>query len=208
LLMLEPEKGSWDIEAYDTKARFASYWHQINEIVSHYPHRVLEVGIGTGFVSNYLKKYYCRYLEVTTVDITEKYDQPDILTSVLTMDFKEDPFDLAHYDLVSCFQVLEHLPFSSFPEALQKLRKASSHYVIVSLPDRRKKLRISLPFFREKTFRLPFNRKEMDKEHCWEIEDLQQIRDIFAECLLEILKEYPIYENDNRMFICKRRDGK
>lgn len=40
---------------YDWKGRFCSYWHQINEIIELGPNRVLEIGIGNGFVSKYLK---------------------------------------------------------------------------------------------------------------------------------------------------------
>ena len=41
---------------YDTKERFCSYWHQIQEILSLNPKNTLEIGIGNGFVSKYLKQ--------------------------------------------------------------------------------------------------------------------------------------------------------
>ena len=37
-------------KSYDTKERFISYWRQINEIIKLGPNRVLEIGIGNGFV--------------------------------------------------------------------------------------------------------------------------------------------------------------
>jgi len=37
-------------KSYDTKARFISYWHQIDEIVQFNPTTILEIGIGNGFV--------------------------------------------------------------------------------------------------------------------------------------------------------------
>ena len=41
-------------ESYNSKERFISYWHQINEIIKLKPKKVLEIGIGNGFVSKYL----------------------------------------------------------------------------------------------------------------------------------------------------------
>ena len=39
---------------YDNKERFISYWHQINEILSIDSKKIIEIGKGNGFVSNYL----------------------------------------------------------------------------------------------------------------------------------------------------------
>jgi hypothetical protein len=44
------------LKSYDTKGRFISYWHQIDEIFKLSPENVLEIGIGNRFVSDYLKK--------------------------------------------------------------------------------------------------------------------------------------------------------
>jgi len=54
---------------YDTKERFCSYWHQIQEVLLLKPSEVLEIGIGNGFVSRYLKE---RGINVTTLDIDKK----------------------------------------------------------------------------------------------------------------------------------------
>jgi len=44
------------VNSYDSKGRFISYWYQINEIIKLNPKKVLEIGIGNGFVSKYLKE--------------------------------------------------------------------------------------------------------------------------------------------------------
>jgi len=56
-------------DSYDTKERFISYLHQINEVISLSPKKVLEIGIGNGFVSRYLRG---KVLDVTTLDIVQE----------------------------------------------------------------------------------------------------------------------------------------
>lgn len=51
---------------YDSKTRFISYWHQINEITEINPNTILEIGIDNRSVSQYLKE---RNFNVTTLDI-------------------------------------------------------------------------------------------------------------------------------------------
>ena len=179
------------IQEYDTKAKFASYWHQINEIVSLNPKTILEIGIGYGLVANYLRKNH--NLNVTTLDTNSELN-PDITASLFTMGSEK-------YEAVACFQVLEHFPKTSLKEALQCLKNVTTKYILISLPDRRKKIKISFPLFKEKTIRLPINRRKIEKTHHWEIENLTEIRNSFLECDLTIIKEYPIYETDNRMFV-------
>ena len=53
---IQVEPNHYFDKSYDTKERFISYWHQVNEIVRLEPDSVLEIGIGSGFVSKYLKE--------------------------------------------------------------------------------------------------------------------------------------------------------
>jgi ubiquinone/menaquinone biosynthesis C-methylase UbiE len=112
--------------SYDTKERFASYWNQINEVAKLNPRSVLEVGIGYAFVSSYLRRWG---FNVTTLDVCREF-QPDVTGSVICLPLKTDFFDLC-----LCCEVLEHLPYSEFTKALQELRRVSSSYVVLSLPD-------------------------------------------------------------------------
>ena len=92
-------------KSYDTKARFISYWHQIDEIVQFNPTTILEIGIGNGFVSDYLKK---RSYYIKTIDIDERLN-PDYIGNVLNL-----PFDDNSFQVVSCCEVLEHIPYENF----------------------------------------------------------------------------------------------
>jgi len=74
---------------YDTKERFCSYWCQIHEVLSlKNPGEVLEVGIGNGFVSRYLRD---RGVNVIALDI-DKELKPDVVGSVLDIPFPKTSF--------------------------------------------------------------------------------------------------------------------
>lgn len=111
---------------YDSKARFWSYWHQIHEVLSLRPGSILEIGIGNGFVSEYLRK---RGQNVTTIDIDRDLN-PDYVGSVLSLPFGDNSFDV-----VACFEVLEHIPYKFFLPALQEMHRVSRANAVLSLPD-------------------------------------------------------------------------
>ena len=77
-------------QLYDSKERFISYWHQINEVISLNPKEVLEIGIGNGFVSRYLRE---KKLNVTTIDIAPDL-RPDVAGSIFKMPFIDKCFDV------------------------------------------------------------------------------------------------------------------
>lgn len=111
---------------YDSKSRFASYWHQVNEITRRRPSSILEIGIGNGFLSRYLGHLG---IHIHTCDFDERL-KPQTVASVLEL-----PFEDGQFDMVCCFETLEHLPFEQFDRALDELRRVSSRYVLISLPD-------------------------------------------------------------------------
>jgi len=113
-------------KAYDNKARFISYWHQINEVMTLGLAPVLEIGIGNGFVANYLKK---SQIDVTTMDIDEQL-KPDKVGSILSI-----PFSDGSFKVVTCFEVLEHLPYKDFSKALTQIYRVVIEYAILSMPD-------------------------------------------------------------------------
>lgn len=118
---------------YDTKERFISYWHQIHEIISLEPETILEIGVGNKFLSDYLKN---RNYKVTTLDIDHTL-KPDVIGSVTYMPFADNSFEV-----VACYEVLEHLPFSDFGRALSEIYRVSKKYVVISLPDVTRSFRI------------------------------------------------------------------
>jgi len=150
---------------YDTKKRFISYWHQINEIISLDPLNVLEIGIGNGMVSNYLKN---RGLKVTTLDIREKL-RPDIVASVLDM-----PLGDSTFDVVACYEVLEHMEYQDFTAALSEIFRVCKRCALISLPDQNRATRLLLhaPVLGEKKWMIStpkIKKLKLDVDHKWEI---------------------------------------
>ena len=156
----------FDID-YDSKERFCSYWHQINEIISFEPEKILEIGVGNGFTSKYLKD---RNLNVITFDVENELS-PDVVGSVLKLPFVSESFDV-----IACYEVLEHLPYSEFPKALKEIHRVSRKHAVLSLPDVTTvyRINIELPRIRpiKRLINHPFHRPAQhvfDGEHYWEI---------------------------------------
>src|SRR4051812_17219292 len=118
---------------YDTPKRFASYWHQTDLSLKYAPKTVLEIGPGNGFLSTYLRR---AGLDVTTVDLDPEL-KPGVAAALPQLPFADGSFDL-----VVCFEVLEHIPFESFVECLREIRRISRGSVAISLPDAERVLKI------------------------------------------------------------------
>lgn len=183
--------------SYDSKGRFISYWHQINEIISFNPGRVLEIGIGNGFVSKYLRE---RGINIKSLDINRKL-RPDVAGSVLEIPFIDESFEV-----VACYEVLEHLPYNEFSNALKEMHRISRKHVILSLPDVTTVYRINIELPRIKPIKRlvkhPFHRSThhaLDGEHCWEIGKtgylLKRIITDIEDAGFRILKTYRVFEN-------------
>jgi len=173
---------------YDSEARFISYWHQIKEVLDLNPNTFLEVGVGNGLVSSYLKK---EGIKVITIDLDKRLN-PDIAGNIVKLPFKQKSFDV-----IGCFEVLEHIPFSDVQVALKELKRVTKKYVVISLPDRERYLKFYLPLFGEFKFSFPRLKKgkhEYDGQHYWEINKkgygLKKIKNIIESKGFEIIKTY------------------
>ena len=189
---------------YDVKARFVSYWHQINEVTLLNPKEVLEIGIGNKFFTNYLMD---RGYKITTLDIDHLLE-PDIVGNILTLPFFNNSFQI-----VSSFEVLEHLPYSNFQVALRELNRVSSSHIILSLPDTTPIYRFYLELPRIRPIKMmikhPFPRPiihHYDGQHYWEIGKknfpLKRITYDIKQAGLRIIKSYRIFEIPyHRLFV-------
>lgn len=204
---IESNKATQNIEYYNSmnynsKARFISFWHQINEIASCKPERILEIGIGNGYTSRELRQMG---YNVLTCDIDPE-TKPDIIGSILEL-----PFDDNSFDVVAAFEVLEHLPYDVFRQGLNELRRVSSRNVLISLPDstKRYQLKFYVPFrgYYERLIKRPFCKpilQEYDGIHYWEVGSydtpLEMIVADIERVGLRLVKTYLPFEDYRRRF--------
>jgi len=192
---------------YDSKKRFCSYWHQIQEVILTNPRQILEIGIGNGFVSKYLKE---RQFQIVTIDVDEKL-KPDIAGSVLGIPFVDESFDA-----VVCYEVLEHLPFQNFADALREINRVTRAHAVISLPDISGFyiVYLDLPIIGEikklitrPTLKLPPNK--FDGYHCWEIGKatypLKTIKSVIKNAGFDIRRTFRVFECPyHRFFILEK----
>lgn len=192
---------------YDTKQRFCSYYHQIQEITKLNPKSLLEVGIGNSFVSDYIQR---RGFNVTKLDIDKRLN-PHVTGSVLNVPFPDKSFEV-----VACYEVLEHLPYANFEKALQEIERVSSSYVLISLPDSNGFYRVCLQIPKLGLFQkiIPFStlRKSIlqtNGEHYWEIGKAgcsnQKIINDIVTAGFKVERTYRVFEMpSHRFFVLKK----
>ena len=188
--------GHYLNEDYDSKGRFISYWHQIHEVKALGPRAVLEIGVSNKFFSKYLRD---RGLKIVTLDI-EGDLFPDIVGNVLAL-----PFCNQSFDIVTCFELLEHLPYTHFYNSLKELKRVAKSHVLLSLPDVTTVYRILIEMPRIRPIKLmvkhPFPRPFLhsyDGQHYWEIGkknfSLEKIKKGIRLSGFKIIKTYRIFE--------------
>lgn len=154
-------------EGYFSLPQLFSQATQIHDINKFNPSNIIEIGLGNGFTSSFLKR---AGYDVTTVDINKNLN-PDICCPM-----NEIPSNLNNkiFDIAVCCEVLEHMPLSDFESNIKTLRSLSDQLYLtlpsysrsyglgglIRLPKINKKFQLHL--------NLPINKK-LDKEHFWEV---------------------------------------
>ncbi|CAB5135683.1 hypothetical protein D3OALGA1CA_3520 [Olavius algarvensis associated proteobacterium Delta 3] len=187
----------------EKKGQFCSYWHQVDEIRRTRPDSLLEIGIGSGFFRDYTQKHG---VSIFTLDIDIDLN-PAISATVLQLPFRNDTFDL-----VVCFEMLEHLPFKYFPVALDEIRRVSKEKVVISLPhsiNRVYRILLDLPKigFKKGLFELKktrFASLPHDDTHHWEIDiqgyPLSRITSSISNSGFNIDRSYRVFEKPYHHF--------
>jgi len=191
-------------EKYDSLRRFVSYWHQIDEVRSARPGEVLEVGVGNGFVSRYLRE---RGFSVVTLDVNPGL-RPNVLGSVAAIPFADGSFDVT-----AAYEVLEHLPQGEVVDALREMRRVTRATALISVPDRRPAYRFQVALPRLGELRWLWARKARSGRaacsvHRWEIgrggvvpEDVRQWIDAAG---FQLERDYRPFEHPQHHFFVLR----
>lgn len=95
---------------------------------------IADVGCGNGVFINYVASQSRKFERLIGVDRSKKA-LSFVKTDKLECDIDQIPFKDGDYDLVVCFEVLEHLPLSVFNKALTELCRISGKYVMVTVPN-------------------------------------------------------------------------
>jgi len=174
------------------------------------PKEVLEIGIGNRFVSKYLKE---RGVNVATLDIDKRLNS-DFVGSVLKIPFVDESFEV-----VTCCELLEHLPYRDFSKALSEIYRVSKSYVILSLPDLRRVCRFSIqvPKLGELKMLIPLPRlkplvREFSGGHYWNIGTvgyfLPKIKREIYNAGFKIERSYQVFEiHWHRFFVLRKVKG-
>ena len=180
-------RSSYYNEHYFEAKQLYSLSAQINCIYNLKPTNILEVGKGNGFVSDFLRK---AGYSVTTFDINPSLN-PDIIGDVMELDkyFSNDEFSL-----VTCSEVLEHIPFKNFQKVLAELSNISKEHVFLTLPrcqrtflDFRFRIKVKgIPLI-EKSIFLASSKRRILAEHHWEVDSCKSTR---KKEIIKVLEKY------------------
>ena len=154
------------IHSLESEEHWKAYWQQISLILKDTKpgESILEIGPGSGFVSNYLRS---KGYQVTTLDIDED-KSPDIVANIVQYPFPHT------YDHILAFEVFEHVPFETFTGLLPRLRKAALKNIFLSVPRNYKiwfHMDLITPYFRKMSFTLKTKRRKIIADrHFWELD--------------------------------------
>ncbi len=197
---------------YNDIFRFLSYQHQIELILRLKPKRVLEIGVGNKTLSNYLKQ---SGVNTITCDI-DKELRPDVVGDILNLPFKRNEFDV-----VVAFEVLEHLPFEKFDQAIGEMHRVSKRTVIISLPYPclhisaaikfpliNKLIKSPIPSF---SIRIPkfYKNPIFDGEHYWELgqrgRSNREIKEHLETKFKVLNQSHPVMEPYHEFFVLEKK---
>ncbi|MFP4029865.1 MAG: class I SAM-dependent methyltransferase [Candidatus Brocadiia bacterium] len=194
---------------YLSEGRMAAYAVQYREVMASDPDTVLEIGGGPGILAYMLQK---SGVDLTTVDIDPALE-PDVVASVDDL-----PFEKTTFDVVTAFEVLEHVPFEKSLRGLEEIRRVTKGPAIISLPDGRRCIRLRVPGVGRRKYLVerPIWRREeheFDGEHYWEINKkgypLDKIKAEIQKRGFKIETTYrPWHMAEHRFFRLRRDDGK
>ncbi len=173
-------------DSYFEITQLQSQVFQLTGIRRFSPKKIIEVGVGSGFTSIFLRR---AGYSVTTIDINKNLE-PDICCDISEILQK---VEAKEYDLAVCCQVLEHLPFDEFEACIERLSKFGNLYLtlpnyfsyfgfagILRIPHIRKPFSLYL--------KSPLHTKKLNESiHYWEIDSDKETR---RKSIVKILKKY------------------
>ena len=180
--MNDKKKYSSDwINKLESKEHWLSYWHQLKLMLESLEAKdsMIELGIGSGFTSNYLRS---KNIDVLTVDI-DKNKSPDIVSDAIS--FKPNK----NYEHFCAFEVFEHMKFEEMENVLKNIKSKIDKNIFISVPIYKKTpINIELKFksyWKSITVKTP-KTSIIDPHHQWEL----NYKDITEEKLISVFEHH------------------
>lgn len=150
---------------YLSPSRMSSYGHQYSLAMKSKGTSLLNIGSGNDLLSQLLSRQ-----GKFVVDFDLNYSTNPTVCGKLPF----LPFLNSSFDVVLCFQMLEHLPFSLLPICMKEFTRIGTKFVIISLPDVTYKGYEKLKHYTYKFLKHPkvwkkYQKSDIDIEHEWEI---------------------------------------
>jgi len=191
----------YDFSRYMNLARWSCYYYQIKKTLALKPERVLEIGPGDGLYGIYLKRNGIAYFSADHADdIDSDYK--------VNLGVEKIPVPDNDVDLVSAFQVLEHIPFEKVSATVAELHRVTKRYVFLDIPEYSVHITVSLklpllPYFQWHTTIPRPIAHVFDGLHYWEVSkkgfSRPQVRAVFAP-YFHIREEFTVFQNPKERF--------
>jgi SAM-dependent methyltransferase len=202
------DKNHYEFSRYMHKHRWASMWHQLDEVLALEPDTVREIGPGPGVFQALASRFGPR---VETLDLDPDLN-PDHVAPADAMPFEDDAFDV-----VCAFQMLEHVPYERSLAIFREMARVARGGVILSLPDAATRWpmafhipRVGIKWLSVPKPRLRAPEHEFNGEHYWEINkvgySLKRVTNDFLDGgLVRLAKTFRVHEHSyHRFFVFKK----
>ncbi len=126
------QKEIWDYD-YMEDSPNSQRFKDIIDLIPGNIKSVLDVGCGNGSFLNYLETLH-KFDRLVGIDTSD-----EALRHVKTEKIKGNstnlPFNDKEFELVTCLEVLEHLSVNEYQNTISELRRVSSKFIILSVPN-------------------------------------------------------------------------
>tara|TARA_R110000851_G_scaffold319526_1_gene483996 strand:- start:13664 stop:14365 length:702 start_codon:yes stop_codon:yes gene_type:complete len=152
----------------ESKEHWVYYWNQASLVIEETDKNdpLLEVGVGTSFLSNFLKS---KGRNVVTIDIDES-KRPDIVGDISSV-----PLDDFYGRTLLAFEIFEHIPFPLLERALRNFSNQNITRLLFSVPWGERRLfdiKAKLPKLKTINLRIALPKSSVTTQnHFWELQN-------------------------------------
>lgn len=119
---------------------------QLLQLFPKHTETVLDIGAGHGlFLEKLMLDKGIKGVGIEISDDKIQYGK-SIGVDIRLGDAAELKFEDNSFDVVVCFEVLEHLPYGVYEKAIQEIQRVAKSYIIVGVPNNEKRIFIECPY--------------------------------------------------------------